>query len=128
MIIVVPNEIESMGGVCVLVLVGLMAFLVYALPLAEATKAAGVLFLVCAAVAASTTLYFLPTLVSIHRSVNPTVAKSVVFVNTLLGWTGVAWFVALCMACGAKRRTVKIPQPAFHVTITPKQQEGASDS
>lgn len=44
-------------------------------------------------------VYFVPTGVAVKRRHD--IAR-VALINTLLGWTGVGWFVALILACATK--------------------------
>ena len=43
--------------------------------------------------------YFLPAIIALSRKKNP---APVIIVNLFLGWTLVAWVIALAMACGGQ--------------------------
>jgi hypothetical protein len=47
----------------------------------------------------SALLYFLPTIIGRHKAD----VMGIFFVNFLLGWTVIGWFVALIWACSAER-------------------------
>lgn len=56
------------------------------------------------------TLYWLPALIALMRG-HPR-AAAVVFINVVLGWTGIWWLVALVMACVSPRPSSSSPLAA----------------
>jgi T4 superinfection immunity protein len=72
------------------VAIGLMAYWISSIFAAPGAEPNGQIFLWVAI-----GLYFLPTLMAILRRRSP---FAVALLNTVLGWTGIGWFIALLWA------------------------------
>ncbi len=57
-------------------------------------------------------VYFAPSIVAIGR--NARMVGAVVIINLALGWTGIGWIVALCMAVSSQ------PQPTQPPPFSPR--------